>query len=338
MVWVCALLAAPAAAQRDLLFPSLAGEPAQPEAAETAPPPAASAFPSLGGFPRAAANSVVRAPASYYSEYRVAAQDLLDIAIWEAPEFTRSVRVAPDGTIRLPLAKSPIEVAGLSVLETERRVAQAMVDEGLLVDPIVAVTVLEFHGNPVQISGAVRSPAVVQAIGPTTLLSAITQAGGIDPSRAGPEIIIEKPGAETVRFPTREFAEGVNGVQDYRLSGGERIRVEPAGSVTVFGAVNKTGEFPVPDREGMEFLELLSRAGGTRREAAGKAIILRPVPGGGGRERIEVNLGKVLKYEVGDLRVHPDDIVYVPDSRLKQFALRLGEAAAFQWMLRMVFF
>jgi hypothetical protein len=171
------------------------------------------------------------------------------------------------------------------------------------------------------------------------LLSAITQAGGIDMARAGPEIVIDKPGAESVRFPTREFTEGVNGVEDYSLTGGERIRVEPAGTVIVFGAVHRSGEFPILDQQGMEFLDLFSRAGGARPEAGGKAILLRHAGGSaGGRERIEISLNKVLKSEAGDLRVRPGDVVYVPTSRLKQFAERFAEAAAFQALLRFIIF
>lgn len=302
-------------------------------------PPASTGPSNLGGFPTGVQPAAAPVAASYYSGYRLAAQDLLSISIWDAPEFSRVVRVAPDGTVRLPLVANPVQVGGLTVLEAEQRIAESLVDGGLLVDPIVAVTVTEFNGNPVRVSGAVRNPVVVQAIGPTTLLSAITKAGGIDTARAGPEIVIEKPGAESVRFPTGEFIGGVNGVEDYSLTGGETVRVAPAGTVIVFGAVTRGGEFPIPERGGMEFIELLSRVGGPQREAGGKAIVLRPTGGpGGGRERIEISLKKVLKSEVGVLRVQPGDVVYVPDSRLKRFAERFAEAAAFQFLLRLVIF
>ena len=341
IVLACGLSAEPAAAQGSPVIPTYGGNTppvSQPQPAAPAP----SSAPNLGGFPsesRTAAVPAVPVAASYYGSYRLAAQDLLGISIWEAPEFSRTVRVAPDGTIRLPLLPGPIHVGELTVLEAEQRIAESLVDGGLLVDPIVAVTVTEFNGNPVRVSGAVRNPVVVQAIGPTTLLSVITQAGGIDTARAGPDIVIEKPGAESVRFPTGEFIGGVNGVEDYSLTGGETIRVDPAGTVMVFGAVARGGEFPIPQRDGMEFIELLSRVGGTQREAGGKAIVLRPTAGSGsGRERIEVNLKQVLKSEAGVLKVQPGDEVYVPGNPLKQFAIRFAEAAAFQTLLRIVIF
>jgi polysaccharide export outer membrane protein len=233
LVCACMQSTEPASAQNDTFFPTFAGtnQPAtQPQPASPGP---ASAV-TLGGFPSEAGPVSVSGAASYYSGYRLTAQDLLSISIWEAPEFSRAVRIAPDGTIRLPLLPNPVQMGGLTVLEAEQHIAESLVDGGLLVDPIVAVTVTEFNGNPVRVSGAVRRPVIVQAIGPTTLLSAITQAGGIDTAWAGPEIVIERPGAESVRFPTGEFIGGVNGVENYSLTGGETVRARLPALMVLF--------------------------------------------------------------------------------------------------------
>ncbi|MDA1316123.1 MAG: hypothetical protein O2968_22605, partial [Acidobacteria bacterium] len=48
------------------------------------------------------------------------------------------------------------------------------------------------------------------------------------------------------------------------------------------------------------------------------------------RERIEINVNKILKFEVFDVRVQPGDVVYFPTSRGKQFVYRMADAAAFQ--------
>ena len=110
-----------------------------------------------------------------YPEYRIGLYDLLQINVYEAPEFSRTVHVAQDGTIRLPMFKKSTAVVGLTYVEAEEIVAQALVEEGLLVAPVVAVHVREAHGNPVRVTGSVRQPVVFPAIGPTTLLDAIGQ-------------------------------------------------------------------------------------------------------------------------------------------------------------------
>ena len=299
-------------------------------AAGTAP---ASAAPEGGGFSSGfgGPRSVFLAP---YPEYRIGPQDLVAIDVYEAPEFRRTVRVSRDGTVRLPLCKEPIELAGLTYVEAEAAVAQALVDEGLLVDPIVALNVREAHGNPVHVTGSVRQPVVFPAVGPTTLLDAIAHAGGLN--APGPEIIITRPAGEgrseeTIRIPSEEFREGLNGAQSVPLYGGETVRVVAPEKAFLMGAINSGGAIEIAEPEGMEFLKVLASAGGLKKESNQKAIILRgnelsPAE----RERIEVDVKSILKFEVFDVRIQPGDVVYFPASRGKQFIYRMADAAAFQ--------
>jgi polysaccharide export outer membrane protein len=269
-----------------------------------------------------------------YPEYRIGPQDLVEIDVYEAPEFRRTVRVSQDGTVRLPLCKDPIELAGLTYVEGEAAVARSLVEEGLLVDPIVALHVREPHGNPVHVTGSVRQPVVFPAVGPTTLLDAIAQAGGLN--APGPEIVITRPAGqgrseETIRIPAAEFREGLNGAQSVPLYGGETVRVVAPEKAFLMGAVGSAGAIEITDPDGMEFLKVLASAGGLQKESNNKAIILRgndisPTE----RERIEVDVKKILKFEVFDVRIQPGDVVYFPTSRGKQFMYRMAEAAAFQ--------
>ena len=271
-----------------------------------------------------------------YPEYRIATHDLLHIAVYEAPEFDKTVRVGPNGTIRLAMFKKPTSVVRLTYIEAEEAIAQALVDEGLLVNPVVAVTVAEAHGNPVRVTGSVRQPVVFAAMGPTTLLDAIGKAGGLQ--NAGAEILVTRRGEdgsrpETLRIPTSEFSQGINGTQELELYGGETVRVVRPEKVFVMGAIKRPGTVDITEEDGIEFLQLLAAAGGTTKDSNNKAIILRSRPGAPSeKDRIEVNVGKVLKFEVLELRAQPGDVIYFPTSRMKQFAYRLIDAVAFQLM------
>jgi polysaccharide export outer membrane protein len=228
-----------------------------------------------GGFAPAfgEARSVFLAP---YPEYRIGPHDLVEIEVYEAPEFRRTVRVSPAGTVRLPLCQDSIELSGLTYLQAEAAVAQALVDEGLLVGPIVTINIREAHGNPVQVTGSVRQPVVFPAVGPTTLLDAIARAGGLD--TPGREIVITRPAQEdraeeTLRIPTEEFRGGLNGAQAVPLYGGETVRVVAAERAFLMGAIQRPGAIDVVEPEGMDFLKLLSSAGGLDKESNNKAII-----------------------------------------------------------------
>jgi protein involved in polysaccharide export with SLBB domain len=97
------------------------------------------------------------------------------------------------------------------------------------------------------------------------------------------------------------------------------------------GAIQRPGAIDVVEPEGMDFLKLLASAGGLDKESNNKAIILRAnTASPADRERIEININKILKFEVFDVRVQPGDVVYFPTSRGKQFMYRMADAAAFQ--------
>src|ERR1700733_13534858 len=55
----------------------------------------------------------------------VGPEDLIGLQVYDAPEFTRSIRVSEEGTIRLPMLKSPIRVQGLLPNEIEVLIAEA---------------------------------------------------------------------------------------------------------------------------------------------------------------------------------------------------------------------
>ena len=44
---------------------------------------------------------------------KLQAGDLVAVSVYDAPELTRTVRVDPDGTIRLPLLAEGVKAAGL---------------------------------------------------------------------------------------------------------------------------------------------------------------------------------------------------------------------------------
>ncbi len=70
--------------------------------------------------------------------------DLIAVSVYGAPELTRSVRVSDEGLIRLPMLKQKIEARGLMPSALEGRIAAALVQEEILVDPVVTVTIVEY--------------------------------------------------------------------------------------------------------------------------------------------------------------------------------------------------
>jgi polysaccharide export outer membrane protein len=243
------------------------------------------------------------------------ADDLIAISVYDAPEFTRTVRVDPDGTIRLPLLKEGVQAAGLLPNELERRVTQALVDGAILVDPIVKITVVEYHSRPVAVVGAVHKPLTFQAVGAVTVLDALARAEGLT-LEAGMEILLTRGGA-TERIPVQKLLQEADPAVNFALHGGEEIRVPEAGKIFVVGNVHKPGAFAVRDQEGQSVLKAVALSEGLSPYASNKAYVYRRDQNGS-RQEIPVELAKIMERKSADVTLEAGDILYIPDNKSRR--------------------
>jgi polysaccharide biosynthesis/export protein len=267
-------------------------------------------------------------PSSNLPFQPVGPEDLLGLQVYDAPEFTRTVRVSREGSIRLPMLKSSIRVQGLLPDEIGVLVKEELVREELLVDPFVTVNVVEYHSRPISVTGAVKTPTIFQAIGSVSLLDALARAGGIATDQAGPEIIVTRPNGDTntqsiQRIPYKALINNSDPELNIKLTGGEQIRVPDVGKVIVAGSVTKPGPYPIIDGASNTVLTTIAQAGGTIQYFSHTAYIYRPDDKGTPHE-IPVPLGDILKRKAPDITLQAKDVLYVPDSsgrRLTQTAV-----------------
>jgi polysaccharide export outer membrane protein len=272
-------------------------------------------------FAQTRSASVTEPPAPNLPLDKIGANDLISVFVYDAPEFTRAVRVGADGRIRLPVLRRWIQAEGLFPSELEAGVAEGLRAERLLKDPVVTVTIAEYQSRPVSISGAVKNPVTFQALGNLSLLEAITRAGGLAPE-AGPEILVIKQHAgakgEPVSFTQHIPVKALLGAGDpdlnIRLLGGEEIRVPESGKIYVVGNVKRPGAFPVEDASETTVLKMLALAEGLAPFAGKQAYIYRRDSSTGSKREIPVELQKILRRQAPDALLAPNDILYVPDN------------------------
>lgn len=241
----------------------------------------------------------------------VGASDLLSITVYGAPELSRTLRVTPEGTIRLPMLKDAIAVRGLMPLEIETKLTEGLTAAQILVDPVVTVTIAEFASRPIQVAGAVRRPTTFQANGRTTLLDALTRAEGLSPE-AGHEILVTSKKFSR-RIAVRDLFEKADPESNLALEGGEEIRVPEVGRVFVVGNVLRPGSFPLTGQNDMTVMQALAMTEGLTRFATKQAYIYRPVDGG--KQEVLVELRKIMDRKSPDIALQAGDIFYVPDNR-----------------------
>ena len=168
------------------------------------------------------------------SDYRIGAQDLLQISVFGVKELDKDVRVNSNGQISLPLIGG-VMAGGKSIPELETELAKKY-SEGFLQKPQVTVFVKEFTSQRITLEGAVNKPGIYPITGRTSLLQAIALAGGVD------DKIVDLSGIVVMRqvggrkqaavFDLRQVRKG--NIEDPQLYGDDVIVVEQSGSKTAF--------------------------------------------------------------------------------------------------------
>jgi len=265
---------------------------------------------------------------------KIGPNDLVALSVYQAPEFTRTVRVGAEGRLRLPMVKQTIRAEGLLPSELEAAVAEALIHEQILVDPVVTISIVEYHSRPISVAGAVKKPTTFQAIGAVTLLDALTRSEGLTQD-AGPEILVTRrqPGPDgdlvslVQRIPVSGLIDAADPELNLRLYGGEEIRVPEAGRIFVVGNVKKPGSYPVKDASDTTVLKMLALSEGLAPFAGKQAYIYRREDGTGTKNEIAIELRHIMDRKAPDVPLQPQDILYIPDNRGRRISLTALERA-----------
>lgn len=250
----------------------------------------------------------------------IGASDLVRLTVDDSPELSQTFRVDKQGNLNLPLLHKPIPAAGLMPEALRDEIASALKAQHLLVNPVVDVSVVEYRSRDVTIAGAVKTPMTIQELGDLRVLGALSQAGGLLP-QAGPEIIVEQAGGSTQRISVRKLFDGLHPQLNIPVLAGAQIRVPECEQVFVVGDVKRPGAFPFQDMQDTTVLKLLALSGGLDSFSRSTAYIYRTQPGNGRKTEIAVPLRRILDRKSEDVKLAPNDILYVPmNGKLKTSA------------------
>ena len=251
--------------------------------------------------------------------------DLLEVTVsvgFGAPAMNWRGRVGDSGDITLPLVGS-IRVEGLTVEQAEASIEKRYRDNEILKSPQVSVFISEYASQGVSVLGEVAKPGVYPEMSSRRLLDLISQAGGFTPA-AGNAVTITHRGAP-LEPKTIILSKDPKRLENIAISPGDTIVVTKAGVVYVVGAVGKPGGFTMESNEELTVLQAIALAQGTKSEAAlDKARLIRKTPGG--PEEIPISLRQILTSKAPDVKLLPEDIVFVPSSAAKTAARRSLEA------------
>lgn len=123
----------------------------------------------------AVAPEIVRSSVRYQKEYLLTEGDQIEVAVWRAPEVSRTVTIRPDGYISLPLVQE-LKASGLSPRELAAQLRAVL--SARLVNPEVNVIPMTVRQPTVYVLGDARAPGGFALRNAGTVAQAIALAGG----------------------------------------------------------------------------------------------------------------------------------------------------------------
>lgn len=161
--------------------------------------------------------------------FLIGPEDVVEVAVWDSPEITRTVPVRPDGKISLPLVND-IQAAGLTPTQLREAVITAL--KPYIPEPAVSVLVREIHSFKVTVIGQVKTPGRYELKGRATVLDVLAMAGGLNEYASRDRIVVLRDEAGTPRqipFPydklTSKHAPKAGGPENLCLRPGDVILV-----------------------------------------------------------------------------------------------------------------
>jgi polysaccharide export outer membrane protein len=290
-------------------------------------------------------------------DYRIGPGDVIDVRVEDAPELSRVLRVSANGTFSLPYVgrvtaqqKTAEELAesiaarlrGSYLVEPNVTITVKQINshaffiqgavrrpgvyqiEGrpsLLKLVTIAGGLADNHGSTAYIIREVKAQRPDASAGADSTASvAPARETGAESGKGAPAARVAP---ETESEPQYELTKvNITGLlkgrfeQNMTVEPGSIVNIPPTDVFFVAGEVKGPGSFPLKD--GTTLRQAISLAQGTTYEAdKSNAIIFRENLASGQRQEIKVDIGKVMSGKSDDVPIMANDIIIVPNSRLK---------------------
>ncbi|MFX0200781.1 MAG: polysaccharide biosynthesis/export family protein [Candidatus Hodarchaeota archaeon] len=157
--------------------------------------------------------------------YVIGKGDVLRVFVWRSEQLSGQVTVRPDGKISLPLIQD-LSVEGLTVVELKDQITGRL--KQYVQNPTVTVIVDQIKSYKVSVLGRVTTPGVYPITGDTTLVEAISMAGGFNQWAKRRKItVIRSEGGKKkkLRINYKKIVSGKDPSQNIILKRGDTIIV-----------------------------------------------------------------------------------------------------------------
>lgn len=266
---------------------------------------------------------VVEAPGfadESHEQYTISVDDVLDISVRDHADLKTVAPVAADGTISFPYI-GRVSVKGMSLPEIEKEISQKLA-EGYIKYPAVSVALSTTKSLRYFVYGEVLKPGRYTLEDNTTVLKALSLAGGITPDGLYGNIKLKRKQKDKQEY--MEFSVITNGDKKDNYAGGDMpvqvddiLVVERNKNFFVCGEVLRPGKYTLEDD--MTVLKAISLAGGiTQYGVCGNIKLIRKQEDDQRRVEIHINLKNAPTEgnSDGDMLIKSDDKIVVERSNV----------------------
>jgi polysaccharide biosynthesis/export protein len=153
--------------------------------------------------------------------YIIGPEDILLVRVWREPELTGAMQVRPDGKITMQLI-GEIDAAGQTPEGLKNKISELL--QEYIVKPEVYVSIQSVQSRKYHIAGEVNRAGTFPLVVPTTILEALTNAGGFREFANTKKITILRKG-KLLKFNWNDVVKGKNMEQNVLLENGDYIVV-----------------------------------------------------------------------------------------------------------------
>jgi polysaccharide export outer membrane protein len=156
---------------------------------------------------------------------RIQAGDRISVLVRNQQQLSGEFDVRPGGTYNQPVV-GEIPVVGLTPEEAATQIARLL--QGVVVEPLTAVSIIQTSNIRVGLLGEVRTPGMVEVHQNTSVLDLLARGGGLT-EFADPDalfVLRRYPRLVRVRFRYRDLVGGDPRSVEFRLRDGDTLVVE----------------------------------------------------------------------------------------------------------------
>lgn len=290
---------------------------------------------SQGGAVNTSSSGATSLDAMGIKKYLLGPGDVLDLRVYNEPQFNGPLVVDDEGNIAVPFIEAPIRAQCRS--DREIKVDIVKVLARYLNKPQVNLRLTEAKSRPpAVVFGAVRSPSRVQMQRRVKLLDLLATSGGVTEAAGGDIQIFHTepimcPDAEDLAavpadtfqpadptqvgydiYSLRELKDG-NPRANPVVRPGDIVIVQEALPVYITGAVRTPMSLYL--KNNMQLKQAIAMVGGLSGDAKSSAVVIwRRKKGQSEPEKMIVNFKDIQKEKLKDIELQPYDIIDVPDN------------------------